>query len=355
MYLVEFVCWDSEFGIQDEVELSIKGERYTFDDLDELYKTADRLPEVSRHDVYAHHTESDEWDRVPYRDSLWTDDGRTTGVVSSNDDFYNVIQYGDILETVGDAVAQHSDLNIGVKGGVSLSPTAHRMSANIDFTGDTTVYANQDDPINLGLKVRSGHSGFHGLKYDVGAERQVCSNGMMAFVSELGFDQTHGDPFQPGLAYHAVDAVIESPAEIEHRLSQAQNRELMNQDEALLVLLDQGIGNFLEQPVPDLLNALHEEVDDPESPTLWETYNAATRALTHYTGDVPDYDLDHGFEQAAKLLETGYNEIPDPEQLGRQTVERRAQQRIESTESDEYWEGEDEKIRELLEKHGVEA
>jgi len=292
---------------------------------------------------------------VPYRDSLWTDDGRTTGVVSSNDDFYNVIQYGDILETVGNAVEQHNDLNIGVKGGVSVSPTAHRMSANIDFTGDTTVYANQDDPVDLGLKVRSGHSGFHGLKYDVGAERQVCSNGMMAFVSELGFDQSHGDRFQPGLAYNAVDAVIESPAEIEHRLSQAQNRELMNQDEALLVLLDQGIGNYLEQPVPDLLNALHQEVDDPESPTLWETYNAATRALTHYTRDIPEYNLDQGFEQVAELLETGSNEIPDPEQLGRKAVDNRTRRLIEQGDVEPYWENERESLRELMEEHELQA
>ena len=330
----------------------IKGENYVFDGLDELYKTAEMLPEVDRHEVYAHHTEEDEWEDIPYRDSLWTDDGRATGVVSSSEDFYNIIQYGDILETVGDAVDRHEDVE--PRGRVSVSPTAHKMSANIDFDG-ATVYASQDDPIELGLQVQSGHSGFHGLKYDVGAERQVCSNGMTAFISELGFDQTHSEPFQPGLAYNAVDAVIESPAEIEHRLAQAQNRELMNQDEALLVLLDQGIGNHLEQPVPDLLNALYDEVEDPESPTLWETYNAATRALTHYASDVPDYELDQGFEQAAQLLETGYNEIPEPEKLGRQTGERRAQQRIESTESDEYWEGEDEKIRELLEKHGVEA
>ena len=46
-----------------------------------------------------------------------------------------------------------------------------------------------------------------GLKYDIGAERQVCSNGMTAFISELSFDQTHSELFQPGLAYNAVGAV----------------------------------------------------------------------------------------------------------------------------------------------------
>lgn len=34
-------------------------------------------------------------------------------------------------------------------GTVSLSPTAHKMSAQVDFEGDTTVYANEDDPVDL--------------------------------------------------------------------------------------------------------------------------------------------------------------------------------------------------------------
>jgi len=338
------------------VKLGIKGQTYVFDDLDELYETVETLPDVDRHEVYAHHEDSDEWNQVPYRDSLWTDDGRTTGVVSSNEDFYNIIQYGEVLETVGDAVEQHDDLDLDVSGQVSLSPTAHKMSAEVDFQGDTTVYANQDDPIDLGLKIRSGHSGFHALKYDVGAERQVCSNGMMAFVSDLHFEQTHGNSFQPGLAYNAVDAVIESPAEIEQRLAQAQNRELLNRDEALLVLMDLGIDQYFENPVPDLVNALHEEVDDPDAPTLWETYNAATRALTHYTEDVPDYELDAGFEAAASLLENDFAEPPEPDRLGSQVVRSRADQLIENPEEEnEYWNGEQESIRELMEAHEVHA
>lgn len=332
--------------------MSIQGERYTFEGLDELYKTADRLPEVIRHDVYAHQTESDEWESVPYRDSLWTDDGRTTGVVSSSEDFYNVIQYGDILETTGKAVERYEEIT--PHGSVSISPTAHKMSAKIDFDG-ATVYANQDDPIDVGLKIRSGHSGFHGLKYDIGGMRQVCSNGMMGFVSELQFDQTHGEPFQPGLAYNAVDAAVESPEIIEHRLAQAQTRELVNQDEALLVLMDLGLDQYLEDPVPDLLNALYDEVEDPESPTLWETYNAATRALTHYTHDIPDYNLDQGFENAAQLLETGFNEIPEPEKLGRAAVDNRTRNLIEQGDSEPYWEGEEESLRELMEEHELNA
>jgi hypothetical protein len=331
--------------------VSISTGEYAFNGLDELYKTAEEVPDVERHDVYARNEELDEWQQIPYRDSLWTDDGRATGVVSSNDNWYNIIQYGDILEHVGKAVEQHGD--VGVSGEVTLSPSAHRMSARIDFDGNT-VYASEDDPIDVGLKIRSGHSGFHALKYDVGARRQVCSNGMMAFISDLHFEQTHSEPFNPGLAHHAVDAVMESPAEIEQRLAKAQNRYLINQDEALLVLMDLGIGDYLENPVPDLLNALYDEVENSGQPSLWETYNAATRALTHYTGDIPDYELDRGFEQAAQLLDR-HGDIPDPVEMGSNAVEQRADQLIENPENEEYWEGESESVRELLEHHEITA
>ena len=330
----------------------IQGEEYVFDDLDELYETAKRLPEVDRHDVYARNEQRDDWEEIPYRDSLWTDDGRATGVVSSSEDFYNVIQYGDILDTVGDAIDRHND--ISPSGTVSVSPTAHKMSAGIDFDG-ATVYAGDDDPISLGLQVRSGHSGFHGLKYDVGAEREVCSNGMTAFISELGFDQTHSDPFQPGLAYNAVDAVVESPEDIEQRLSEARDRELLNQDEALLVLMESGIDRYLENPVADLLTSMHSEVDDLENPTLWETYNTATRALTHHSGDVPGYEVADGLEQASQLLEDGSNSIPEPERLGQQAVSNRSRALIEQGDSEPYWEGESEALRELMEEHELQA
>ncbi|MXR52385.1 DUF932 domain-containing protein [Halovenus sp. WSH3] len=297
---------------------------------------------MERQDVYAHHIGEDEWEEVPYRDSLWTDDGRTTGVVSSSTDFYNIIQYGDILETVGDAAGSHG---LDPSGRVTVSPTAHKMSASLNF--DEEIYPSEDDPIDLGLKVQSGHSGFHALKYDIGAERQVCSNGMMAFVSDLHFQQTHGEPFQPGLAYNAVDAVVESPEVVEDRLEKAQEQELVNRDEALLVLMDTGIDQYLEQPVPDLINALQSEVDDPDSPTLYETYNAGTRALTHYTDGIPDYDLDQGFEALSNLLENGNSEVPEGNKVGSQAVSRRSLQLIEGDDVEPYWDGEIESLREL--------
>jgi hypothetical protein len=44
-----------------------------------------------------------------------------------------------------------STIDLGVEGRVSVSPTAHKMSADIEFPGeDGTVYASQGDPSNWG-------------------------------------------------------------------------------------------------------------------------------------------------------------------------------------------------------------
>lgn len=335
--------------------VSVQEQTYTFDGLDGLYETAEELPEVARHDVYGHHGERDEWKEIPYRDSLWTDDGRLTGDVSASEDWYHIIQYGDILDAVGDAVEQRQqDLDVDVHGTVAVSPTAHRMTARVDFEGETTIYAAEDDPIDLGLRVRSGHSGFHGLKYDVGAERQVCANGMVAFVADQHFEQTHQEPFQPGLAYHAVDSIIDGADVVEERLQAAQDCELMNQDEAMLVLRDLGIDRYLEQPHADLALSLEEERSG-DTITLYDAYNAATRALTHHADpDVPEYVLDQGFEAAASLLETGTG-VPDTRELGRSVVERRADDLIEGGADEPYWEGEEDAVRELLDLHDVTA
>jgi hypothetical protein len=118
--------------------------------------------------------------------------------------------------------------------------------------------------------------------------------------------------------------------------------------------METGIDRFLENPVPDLLNSLYDEVDDPESPTLWETYNAGTRALTHYTRDVPEYNLADGFERVSQLLEDGTNNLPEPERLGQQAVSNRSRTLIERG-GEPYWEGENESLRELMEKHEIQA
>jgi hypothetical protein len=311
------------------------------------------MPEVDRFDVLASHPDKDGLDSVPWRDALYTneEEPQLAGEVSSGDDYYNIIQYGDILEAVAQGIEGRPE-DIQPEGHVALSDTRHKMSARIGM--DQSVEARPGDEINLDLRARSGHSGYHGLKFDVGAMREICSNGMMAFVADQSYEQTHSEEFQPQLAYHAVDAVMDGVDTVEQRLEQAQERTLRNQDEALLVLQDVGIDRYLEQPTADLLTALNEEVEDPEEPSLYETFNAATYALTHLSEDRPQYQLDDGYEQASQLLEYGEG-IPHPDILGENAVRRRANELIEDPDAEEHYEGETEDIRELMEYHEVQA
>jgi hypothetical protein len=311
------------------------------------------MPKVARFDVLASHPDKEGLDPVSWRDGLYTDEEepQLAGEVSSGDSYYNIIQYGDILESVANGINARSE-DIRPEGQVRLSSSRHKMTGRIGM--NQTVEARPGDEIDLDLRVRSGHSGYHGLKMDVGAMRQLCSNGMMGFIAEQSFEQTHNKEFQPQLGYHAVDSVVDGADEVEQRLQQAQERTLRNQDEALLVLQDIGVDQYLQDPTADLLTALNEEVEDPENPSLYETFNAATYALTHLTEDTPQYQLDDGFEQASQILEYGEG-IPHPDILGENAVRRRSNELIEDPETEEYWEGERESLRELMQYHEIEA
>lgn len=322
--------------------------------MDELYEIAETIPDVERHDVLAYNEDVDEYQGVPWRDSLWTveEDPSLAGEVSASGDYYNVIQYGDILEEVGKAIEQRPE-SLEPEGRVTVSPTAHKMSGRIGL--GESIEPIPGDVIDVDLRTRSGHSGYHGVKYDVGGIRQVCSNGAVGFVADQSYEQTHGEPFQPQLAHYAVDAVVEGTEKVEERLAEARERTLMNQDEALLVLKDIGIDRFLDNPTPDLINALHEEVEDPDEPSLYETFNAATYALTHLAeDDVPEYALDDAYDRASQLLEYG-DGIPSARILGENAVRHRADELIEDPDAEEYWEGETESVRELMEAHEIQA
>lgn len=303
---------------------------------------------MERHNIYAQRDDADDWAHLPYRDSLWLEDADPVGDVSANDDFYNVIQYGDILESVGMALEAYEDV-VTPKGHVRLSDTGHKMSGSVNFDGVAAEPA-AGDVIDLGLQVRSGHTGFHGLKYDVGAQRQVCSNGMMAFVADLHFEQTHQDPLDYGLARNAVDAIVDGVDLVEDRLERAADRTFLNEDEAVLVLLDHGLDGYFDEPVEMLRESLREEVEGREQPTLYDTYNAATRAITH-GAELGRADREAALEQAASVLDT-HGTLPEPEALGQDALEHRVETYTADNDVEPYWDDEEETLHTLLAAHG---
>ncbi|QLG61970.1 hypothetical protein [Halorarum salinum] len=228
------------------------------------------------------------------------------------------------------------------------------MTGYIDFDG-LDAEPQQGDVIDLGVQVQAGHTGFHGVNYDIGAERQICSNGMTAFISDLHFDQTHSEPLQYGLAQHAVDSVIDGVDTVEHRLQDAAGREFVNRDEAILVLFDTGLDAFFDEPYDVFTDALDAELTDTETaPSLYETYNAATRAVTH-GGDLTGTDRDRALGQAATLLDRR-GDLPETALLGQTAVERRIDTYAgDGDEVEPYWSGEAETLQDLVAAHGTDS
>lgn len=306
-------------------------------------------------DVYGHHSESDEWEEWPYRQSLWTGDGRLAGIVSSSDQYYNVIQYPDILDTYASGIRQRQeDTDFEISGSTEIAPDYHKMSTRVNFDGEPEVEVGEGDVIQLGNRVRSGHSGYHGVKIDVGGLREVCSNGMMGWVADTTYEQTHQEPFRPEIVFNGIDAVIDGTEVVQQRLEDAQREELRGGKDEARLLLHELIEPYLENPRGDIALSIEEEVDGADA-TLYEAYNAGTRALSHHARqDIPQYDLDEAYDQLSQLLDQA-GSLPDAEEYGRRTVENRAYRLTEDQGVEEHWEGETQDVRELLETHGIEA
>ena len=191
--------------------MQVSSDEYEFRggyEFEKIYE--EELPEVRREDVYARFDRGgeSEWSEIPWRDSLVTGDGRVAGDVSASDDFYSVIQYGDVLEAVH---REMGDQGVEPYGTVSLSGSAHRMEAPVYMSGDQArVEIGEGDRLNMGVKVSAGHSGHMGVHYHLGAARLVCRNGMTRVVSALPLDKPHIASFHAGLAYGACRGLLGS-------------------------------------------------------------------------------------------------------------------------------------------------
>lgn len=306
-------------------------------------------------EVHGYYPEEDEWERWPYRQSLWTGDGRLAGVVSSSDQYYNIIQYPDILETYASGIRQRqNDVDFEISGQTEIAPDYHKMSTKVDFDGEPQVEVGDGDIIQLGNRLRSGHSGYHGVKIDVGGVREICSNGMMGWVSDHTFEQSHQQTFRPEIVFNGIDAVLDCAEVVEQRLEEARREELVGGKDEARLLLHELIEPYLENPQADIALSIEEEITGADA-TLYEAYNAGTRALTHHTRrDIPQYDLDDAYDQLSQLLNQA-GDLPDAEEYGRETVQNRAYRLTQDQEVEEHWNGETQDIRELMETHEVEA
>ena len=181
--------------------------------------------------------------------------------------------------------------------------------------------------------------------------RPICSNGVKAPVSQLTFSQTHQEPLQYSLPQQAVKAILDGTDLVEDRLQQAREQTFVNQQEAVLTLMDTGLDAYFDDPIPTFEDCLDAETSDSEDVTLYDTYNAATRALTHHT-ELDMTRRDYALDQAASLLDRA-GELPDVDELGQRAIENRVQGYTdEAEEAEEYWENERQTLSDLIEQRG---
>ncbi|MFB6292610.1 MAG: hypothetical protein ABEI58_04430, partial [Candidatus Nanohaloarchaea archaeon] len=155
-------------------------------------------------------------------------------------------------------------------------------------------------------------------------------------------------------AYEAVRGVLGSTDRVEERFEKARERTLLNLDEARLLLHDIGVDRVAENPEADIMNALFEEVEHRDSPSLYEVYQAGTRVIDHY-GDPSDEDhfRETVRDNVARLLDVD-GTLPDSEELGESVVESRMNHFVEEGEEAEpYFSSERETLRDLAESHGL--
>ncbi|EMA39316.1 hypothetical protein C446_08796 [Halobiforma nitratireducens JCM 10879] len=262
-----------------------------------------------------------------------------------------MFQPADIIDYEAQALEQYSDA-VRPKGYVRESSDGRKLTVYTDLDG-LEVEPFDGDIYELGKRTSHAHTGMHGLHHDIGAVRVICTNGMVSFDAEKHFSQTHSEPLNYALFEHAYDSIVSGVADVEDRIQAAADQELVNRDEALLVLTDLGIDAYLpvDDPLDTLRDALETELDAyQDQPTLYDTYNAATRALTHADGMDAD-NRTRGLEQAARLLDRE-GDVPDATELGRRAVEHRVDQYTADAEIDPYWDGEEETLQTLIEAHG---
>lgn len=279
------------------------------------------------------------------------------GITSANDDYWQPHQYGEIVELTADAIEhfQTDDYyqDFDVNGFIETSRSYHKFLNDVNFDGVEINPGDNDDPIVLGLRETSGNNGFQATRYELGAERLVCSNGLKRFMADASYDQTHQDDLDSSLPQIAVQGVLEGTNRVEEKLEAAQQQRLRNKEEALAMLYDLGIPQSLDLEYPDTVLTFEDEVEDRNNASQYELYQTATNLISNQAPEeMQEHQRDYLHSQAAQLLETGDGSLPDVDDMAEHTLEQRAMELTEN-DADEHYDGETEDLRLALEERGL--
>lgn len=286
----------------------------------------------------------DDWLEDQRRTPVYVEDNQTGDTDSplrvsaaanaTNNQYYQIIQFEEPLNPLVEAIEQ-SEAITDVSGSIELGCDRQRLSANLDFEGPRFVDPTQS-PVTLGIRLDTGHTGFAAVRFEVGAERVVCSNGMTAWDSDFSFTHQHNDgPFRPSVVFNAIDSIGGTGAErTQSRFDAAHEQRLDSKDQMFLLLLEAGIEWLFDDPFSALQEAFENELElhaNPGAmeaqPTLYDAYCVGAHAIDHLAK--PNMRNPQRAQNAARrglstLLEDPVEqEVPDATKLVADTVTSR--------------------------------
>ncbi|MCU4753436.1 DUF945 domain-containing protein [Halobacteria archaeon AArc-curdl1] len=306
--------------------------------------------------TFGYHPGRDKWNQAGYKNSWWVGD-LLVGITSSNDNRFVPHEFSDITEYTADAVeALKEEYDFNFTGELETSNNYHRYTNEGVFEGLEINPGETDDPSTIGLKITSGNDGRKATEGSYFEERQVCSNGLTLPVGQMSVRQTHHDELDPTMFHQLARSVVENSEMVEERYDQMKEIELDSEWVAFEFLehrLD--LPFYINGGHGDIAMTYNDVVEEPSSPTVYETLQVATEQLTHNSrNDLPRHVINTAQEKASQLVDLN-GELPDYDEMVKNTIEDRAYQLRNIDDAEEYWEGEEETINELVEEYGLQA
>jgi hypothetical protein len=278
--------------------------------------------------------DGDEWledyDRSPlviYKDG----EPVNAAAVSKHNKYYEPVQFHEPFKAVESALDTHE---VGVNGEITVGKYSKRLTSRIDFTGETVTDPTSNE-VTLGMKIDTAHNGFSAVNVEIGAERLVCSNGMVAWDSEFSMRHEHNQgKFNEIMMHHAVDSVLTSTDRVKEQFEKAHTQMLRDKDELFLLLSDCNIEWLFDDPLDAFHEAFETEKtyhDNPtqmeKSPSLYDCYMVGTHAIEHLSNeDASEQALNTARQRLTSLLENYEGAVPNADELVETTVERRSEQ-----------------------------
>lgn len=348
--------------------IAVFGTRFDFNDVHDLREIGDKLPDLEFGDAYGTHPDDDldEWQRASYKQSGWAVDPETVepqlvSIVSQYQ--FEPHDYGsDIVAGLADAIERFQTdddyPDFDVSGFIETSDTYHKFLGQTDFDGVEINPGEQEDPIKAGIRATSGNWGGQATKFTSAWFRELCSNGLIDIDASNEYRQTHHEAFDESLPYVSVRGVLDGLDDVEAKLEKAQETRFRNKEEAIGLLYDLGIPDFIDGGHGDVVLSYEDQVDDRHNPSAYELYQAATNLLSNRASDnLSQIELNRGFEAASQLIDDGSGDLPSTDAMAEDYLERRAYDLTDADDPEdiEQYDGELEDVQAALEERGITA